>query len=255
MVALPIALTPSFTPHVSSGDTVTVGQVLALKKSSPDESISLTDALGVTAKSVKKYVKVQPGDSVKRGDVLAVKKSLIQELKVLSETEGTITGFERDTGELLIRPLMSDGRERTEKLLSPIAGTVRVCNNEQIVIETEKDVVLGESGVGKSGEGEVITITPTEKTPLLFLLDAGVIGKVLLTEEIDRDSLLKAIGMGVVGVISQTIDPADIAYIQKRNIMTPVLSVTKENQIKIKKWEGKSVYLDGEGMTVLLLHT
>jgi hypothetical protein len=208
-------------------------------------------------KAVGKYVRVQPGDSVKVGDVIAVKKTFVREVKVLSEIEGTVMGYERDSGELLIRPLGMNMSDKGENVVSPIDGIVSVCNNDQIVIQTDKDVIVGERGVGGRAESELVEITSNERsdTALLFSLSVNDIGKVILVQRIDRDTLLKAIGMGVEGIISAEVVDSDMGYLLQRNISTPVLLVSQDSWKKVARWVGKKIYIDGMGKTVLLLHT
>ena len=255
MVSLPFQLTDDYTALVKQGDTIKVGQVLAEKEASDDKKISLAEAFSTKPRSTGKYVRVSAGDQVNEGDVIAVKKTLFREEKVFSEVSGTVVGFERDTGDLVIKS--SEKGEKEKDLVSPIDGTVTVCNNEQIVIETDKDVLVGERGVGSTAEATLLEITPKEgqeNSSLLFALDSQAIGKILLAETVDHDTLFKAIGMGVEGVITREVSDTDMNYLIQRNIATPVILLGHDAWKKVLHWVGKKAYIDGMGKTILFLH-
>lgn len=257
MVSLPFTISPDYTILVKKDDRVKVGQTLAKRLVSNDLPLSLADALSVEPRQSHKYVKVRPGDSVKNGDVLAVKKSFFSEVKVISEVSGTILSFERDRGVLHIKPEGEGRGDKEEKLASPIDGIVSVCNNGQIVIDTDKDVLLAEQGVGGKAEAGlfVVSLPPDAKLEsLVFALDTKCIGKIVLLETVEREALLKAIGMGAEGIITKNISENDLEYLSRRNIPTPVVSVSDEAWKKLVRWNGKQAYLDGVGKTILLLH-
>jgi hypothetical protein len=256
MVLLPITVPHGFEIHVTVGDAVKVGTVLAKQTSQTGSAIPLSDALQIPPRRVAKYLKVKPGDSIATGDVLAEKKSLLSRQKVLSEVSGTVIGFERDNGQLFIKP-EGVADTNTENLISPIVGSVTVCNNDQIVIETEKDILLGSDGIGTSSEGQVITLKEQNGESggsMLVALNATIIDNILLVEESDRDVLLKAIGMGVKGIITGSITEDDMGYLMKRNIVTPVILVDQDALKKLTSWKGKQIHMNGQGKTIVLLH-
>lgn len=257
MVSLPFQLVTGYVPQVKVGDKVKIGTILAKKTANGYKHIILPEALSVKPHSVGKFLKVGPGDSVKEGDTLAVKKSIFREDKVMSEVSGTVIAFERDSGELLIQEAGEKLVSKTDEIRSPIDGEVVLCDNGQIVIETEKDVLLGEHGVGEKAEGSVLKIDfdPEKKnSSLLYSLDASVEGKILLLTVCDRDTLLKAIGMDAKGIITSEINESDLSYLVQRNITTPVIHLSEPEYKKMIKWAAKEVYMDGIGKTVLLLH-
>jgi len=256
MVSLPITVPHGFEIQVAVGDAVKVGSILAKQTAPTGSIIPLSVALHSKPRLIAKYLKVKPGDTITTGDVLAEKKSLLSTQKVLSEINGTVIGFERDNGQLIIKPEgMADAN--TENLISPIVGSVTVCNNDQIVIETDKDILLGSDGIGTSSEGQVIAVKAQNSESggsVLFALDATIIDNILLVPESDRDVLLKAIGMGVKGIITGSITESDMGYLMKRNIVTPVILVDQEALKKLTSWKGKQIHMNGQGKTIVLLH-
>ena len=256
MVSLPITIPQGFEIHVAVGDAVKVGSILATQTAPTGSTIPLSVALQIPPRRVAKFLKVKPGDRIQSGDVLAEKKSLLSAQKVLSEIGGTVIGFERDNGQLIVKPEGAT-ETATQNVISPIVGSVTVCNNDQIVIETDKDILLGSDGIGTSSEGQIIAVTVQNGETggsILFALDATIIDNILLVPESDRDVLLKAIGMGVKGVITGGVQESDMGYLMKRNIATPVILVDQEALKKLTTWKGKQIHMNGQGKTIVLLH-
>jgi len=253
MVLLPFQLESGFTPIVKKGDLVKVGDILAERKNSENQSIPLAKIFGVKPHTAGKFLKVSPGDSITTGEVLAVRKGVFKEDKILSEVTGTVMAYDRSSGELILHPSISG--KKSEELRCPIDGIVSVCNNDQIVVETEKDVVVGERSSGLQAEGIVYkpNIVSGSNT-LLYTLDTQIEGKVLILQSADRDILLKAIGMEVSGILAGEVSESDLSYLSKRNIQTPVIQLSEPELKKVVKWVDKKAYIDASGKTVLLLH-
>jgi hypothetical protein len=147
----------------------------------------------------------------------------------------------------------------TQKILSPIDGVVDLCDNDKILLKTEKDVIIGENGLGENAEGEVLLLigeskNNSEPSPIeLHQLDADCIGKIILGEKFDREVLMKAIGMGVTGIVGLDIEENDISYITDRHLTTPVIKVSAPDFSKLLMWKGKKIYMQGSNKTILLL--
>ena len=74
----------------------------------------------------------------------------------MSPVSGTVFSFDQNEGALVIRT--ADETE-TQDLFSPVDGEVSLCDNEKIVIKTDKSgiLVLKATGEGKL-EGELIAL-------------------------------------------------------------------------------------------------
>lgn len=253
MVLLPFQLDPGFIPNVKKGDLVQVGDILAERKNTDNKAIPLASIFGVKTHAAGKFLKVNPGDSVSVGDILAIRKGVFKEDKVFSEVSGTVMAYDRSSGELILHPSSTSGK-KYEEIRCPIDGIVTVCNNDQIVIETEKDVVVGEKGSGTQAEGILLQPDKVNGSNTIYTLDTQIEGKILALQSSDRDILLKAIGMDVGGILAGEISESDLSYLSKRNIPTPVIQLSETEWKKMVKWVGKKVYVDAAGKTVLLLH-
>jgi hypothetical protein len=254
MPFLPILLSNNFVSAVKVGDIVTVGQVLAKKTKTWEVSINLSDELAVPPHTVIHYVKKNPGDTFDIGEVLALKKNLWGKIvaQITSKSKGIVSRFERDTGELFLIPFSEDFKENEVYLVSPIEGKVALCNNEKILIDTDKNFLEAKKGIGGQDSKEIFVLD-SEDTVELFNLNSKTIGKIVIGHFFPKDTLIKSVSMGISAIIGTKIMDSDIAYLQKRQMSIPIVEVSIEDINKVKHWHGKNAFISGEGKTVILL--
>jgi len=247
MVSLPISLQDGFIPSIKNGDQVVVGQVIASKTDSDEEKINVPKELAIARNKVKKVLKKSPGDEVKEGDIIAQKKSFLgQTVTLRSRVSGTVTRYERDSGNLVIKTGVSS---EPDNLISPVDGIVSLCDNKQIVIDTEKNVLIAEKVVGEKGQGEILLL----KTDDPYHLNTQAIGKIVVGGNLTREMLLKGIGIGVIGLIGSKISDEDLDYLTEKKFKTPVLRIDELSLKKIIEWEGKKAFIDPESYSVIFL--
>lgn len=262
MVTLPIPLPSGYTLKVQPGDSVKTGDTLAEKEAFTELAISIPKVLHLPIKHSARTLKRNPGDAVRKGTVLASKKRSfgLREDTIVSQIDGTFLRYERDTGTMVLIPLDDSDNSIAEGkvLYSPIDGTVEVCDNGKILLQTDKDIILGKEGIGEDFTGSVLNIAQSQEDPegkvQLHFLDSNVIGAIIIGGVFDRDSLLKAIGMGVGGVIAFSIREEDLAHIESRHLTTPIVIVEKDAYLRLLSWNGKKAYIHGSQKTILLLH-
>ncbi len=157
MTSLPVILSSGVESIVKAGDIVNAGQIIAKKATRTDYIVNLAHEFSSSIEKVRKTLRKNPGDNVKEGDVLAVKKNFfnLSEEKLLSRVSGTILRYERDTGNLIISRIPQGN---FPDIVSPVDGTVSICDNDKIVISTDKDVYSGRKGSGGSVTGEVFIL-------------------------------------------------------------------------------------------------
>jgi len=270
MTSLPIQLPKGYTPIVSEKDVVTSGQEIARKEAKKDVLINIPDAFGVPVRQAGKLLKKNPGDSIEIGDIIAKKTGKLGfgEKKLESKINGTILRFERDSGNVVIRlnrtdnlKLITDNKVYKDRngleadvILSPIDGIVSMCNNSQIVIDTDKDIILGLNGFGGSvsAEWQLLPGGIDGEVELLHL-DASCIGKVIIGGLFKTDVLLKAIGMEVAGVIGSEIGEEEYKYIEARHMHTPVVDLSRKDLEAITESKHKKLFMDGITKTILVL--
>ncbi len=256
MPVLPITLTEGYVPIVQLADTVHIGQILATRVKPTEVSVSLAEELGVPVKKVGQYLKKNPGDSVTSGEQIAVKKSFFGkiEAEVISRFSGIVTRFERERGVLSIKP--AGQQIENETLNSPIDGVITLCNNEKILLETDKHFVLGKRGKGDQ-TSQIVRFVHTNKSEAVqsYELDATSIGAIVVGKYFPRELLIKAVSMGVAGIIGAKFLDDDLHYLEERNSTIPYVEIEETDLLKLAHWHGKSAYMHGDGKTIILLHT
>jgi hypothetical protein len=253
MTALPIPLPDGYDTLVSVDDTVTAGQTLATPQKGDEEILDLPQMLNIPKEKVKHVLRKKPGDNVEEGDVIAQKKSFLglDQDTVVSKVSGIITRYERFTGSLIIQ---TSTPSHTKKIVSPVDGKVTLCNNEQIVIQTPKHVVLGKNGWGSKRRARLFILEASfshGKTNVLYHLDNHAIGKVVVGKKFTREMLMKGAGLGIKGIICLHIAPEDREYIQGREQSMPIIQVTDDGIKEVLTFQAAA--LDGELKTIVQL--
>lgn len=246
MTTLPIILPDGFTPDVNVGDNIIIGQTIASKKSTGEEIVNIQQELSVSRSQVKKILKKSPGDSVSIGDILAQKKSFFGGVTTLrSKAEGTVVRYERDSGNLVIK---TGSDSVISSLFSPVDGSVSLCNNKEIKIDTDKNVFIGIDSTGTNGEGKVLILRESDP----YYLNSQCIDKIIVGQSFSREMLLKGIGIGVTGIIGTDISEKDLEYLNDKRFKAPVIKVDDKSLDKIIEWSGKKVFLDAEKRSIIL---
>lgn len=255
MTALPIDLPEGFSPLVSVGDTVTPGQTIAQKATPKDEVVNILQGLRISRSQAKKMLKKGPGERINPGDIIAVKKNLFGKVTatITSSISGEILRYERDTGNLIVR---TDQEASSLELISPVAGTISLCNNREIVIETEDALVSGGVSLGTTGEGDLSILeesfSDNGTESILFYLDNRAVEKIVLVQTLTRDILTKGDSIGVAGFLTVLIDNDEIEHFQQRKFKLPVLEVDEEIVEKLQEWKSKKVMIDTKSRAIIL---
>lgn len=235
---------------VSANDKIAVGKIIAEKRSSGIEKvIHLSQIFGLLPKDISKTLKKHLGDGILKGDVLAEKKGNLGmgSKKIISEFSGTIIRINEESGDLIIHEAGEEAGLVT--LVSPVDGTVDFCDNEKIVIKTDKDAILAEDGLGKEKEGELLYLENAQEEHLSREIEE----KIVLTKTIDRVAIFKAIGLDSAGIITQNLEGIDFIELSGKNIETPIMILNEDNFKRLVKAKGKKVYLGGKDKSIVIL--
>ena len=247
MTALPINLPDGFSSSVKVGDKVTVGQTIASQSTFDEEIINIPKELSIKKSLVKKFLKKSPGEGIKVGDLIAEKKSLFGSgIRITSSVEGTVARYERDTGDLVIK---KSKKSVFSNIISPVDGIVAICNNNQIVINADKNVLIGNNAAGVNGQGVVFILKKDDP----YFLDSSTIGKIVVGESFTREMLLKGIGIGVLGIVGENINDIDIDYLNEKKFKIPVIKLDNKNLKTIIEWNAKKVFLNPELKSIIFL--
>lgn len=174
------------------------------------------------------------------------------------EDVGKVDTREEVKGDAISKEPEASSQIRSESsqdtILSPLDGTVSMCNNGQIVIDTDKDILIGNEGCGQSVTGELYRLAGgSDEKVELHHLTPECIGKIVLGRSFGRDELVKAIGIGVIGVIGTEILQKDLTHISEKNMVTPVVVLAKDDAKNLSKMKYKNVFIDGQSKTILIL--
>lgn len=261
MTRLPILIPEDFYPVVQINDKVTPHQTIAKRKVS-EQAINIAGLLSADSNSLRKMVKKNPGDQVAPGDVLAKKQTLLglKHEAIHSKVAGQVARFERDSGTLVLSVdnTKADTISEKDQLFSPVEGTVTLCDNNEIVINTDQDVVIGTKGYGGIRDGiltSVITTDPAsfDKTVMSDAIDGTIANKILLSGLVPQNTLVKALAIGIVGIITTQLTEEIITYLEEKNMHTPVIEIKKDDIQRLLTWAGKKICISGSTNVIMLL--
>jgi len=253
MILLPVLLPEGFKAKVTVGDKLAVGDAIAVatseKNNASENTVNVAFYFDIPSEDIHKFLKKNLGDAILEGDLLAEKKSGFSKTpkKLISQFSGTITKIDKTNGDVGIRGSSEKGS--FDEIISPVAGTVDICNNEKIVIKTDQDTTLALDGLGEGAEGELLYIKQVEEASL----GRQVTDRILLTSVIDKVSLFKAIGLDAIGIITQNLEDTDFIELTSKNLKTPVMTVAEEEFKKLVKEDGKQIYIGGKDKTIAIL--
>lgn len=272
MTSLPVRLPSGFTPLVHEGDTVTIAQPLARRILAKEMFLNIPKLLGCNPAAIKTALLKKPGDTVMKGDILAEKQTFFSKKQIRSNVTGTITRYERSTGSLVLRvndtpeytttlsiqegALQTDASgEAVEDLLrSPLDGLITLCNNEQIVIKTDKNVLSSNASTGIKAQGTLTALTGSQSEAVTVGdITTDIIDSVLLGGQFSREVLQKALGMDVLGIIGTDVTDSDMEYFSQKQMQTPLLRVSEDVYEVLRRWDKKPVFIDGSTGAIVLL--
>lgn len=248
MSLLPIIFPKDSTVKVKVGDKVSSGQILAQTKGKTEEDIiHLVKDFGIPLNSFALTLKKNLGDSVNEGDIVAVKKGIlgISSTKVISKFTGTVVKIDEATGDVYLRNV---GNAAPEPVISPVDGTVEICNNDKIVIKTDKKTFVAKDGLGKDGSGQILAMEYMDANKL-----SQIGGKIVAIRVADKVSLFKLIGLDASGIITTQFEDTDFVDLSEKNLLVPVLSVSDEDFKALEKLEEKKAYLNAENKSIVIL--
>lgn len=249
MTLLPILLPDESRVEVSVNDKLTAGQVIAKKGGvSTEEIIHVSQSLNIPLKKFKNCLKKNLGDSIEEGEIIAVKKGHlgIGGKKLISKFSGTVINIDEGKGDVYIKT--GSGRKE-EEIISPVDGTVDFCDNEKIVVKTDGEVVLAQDGLGNEQTGELLYIENFDPNKLT----GKISGRVILTKNMDKASLFKAIGLNAAGVITCGLEDTDFIDLEDKRIDASVLILAQDNFNKLEKYKNKKVFLGGKNKIIVIL--
>jgi len=273
MTSLPVTIPEGFTIVVKKGNKVEKKDLLAKAPDGTSAKVSevvidLTAIFNLSPSTVRKYLLKGPGDRIEAGDIIAsrVRTLGIKKDQIVAHFSGTILRFDRGEGRLIIsRDDIETLEVESLDILSPLAGSIRLCNNNLIVIETgdaEKESLevisppskekAEDIGVGGKVTGMVMALAPSGKGDIVgsSQITKETIGKVLLLPDIEKDAIAKAAAIGVAGILGTELSKDLFEYIKDRKIDIPLIAVDQEKGKKLVKSK-KPITINGSYRTIV----
>jgi hypothetical protein len=252
MTILPIRLPADVEVLIKKGEAVTKGQVLAKtpENQNPPHEISLTNLLHVSSRDAGKYLLKQPGESVQVGDILARKSGFLSHTEIKSQVEGIVDRYDRGEGVLVIKKIIV-GDGLIHEITAPIEGTIEDVSSEQISLKTEKDVMAGVKGTGTSVQAEKMTLEEKDGGDGFYTVDIKAIDKIVIIPQVSKDTVMKASGIGVKGIVTKEISEADFSYIHERVEDFPLVQVEESVYDDLCKSKISALFLSGKEKIII----
>lgn len=251
MTNLPIPIPQGFKLQVKEDQKISAGDTIAVKEDfSSDLLINIAQDLGIDPKKVPQSLSKKPGDRVEAGDLIAKKGGILGSREIHSRVSGTIVKLSEEEGTIVVRTDSALNEDSQIKISSPVDGIVISCDNDKVVLKTDKETILAEKGSGETGFGETLVIS--QEVVDQKEIDDKVSGKILIAKSITREAAAKAIGLGALGIISQKVSGEYIESLREKMIKTPVLTVSPEGYKKISGKHGK-IIADANNLAIVIL--
>ncbi len=251
MTLLPVLLPQGYKTKVAVGEKITAGKVLAEKTvSGKDEVIHLAKDLNISPKKALNSLKKSLGSKVSKGDVIAIKKGKlgIGKKQLISEFDGTLIKLEEETGDLFVRVSVKE-EVVGEPLVSPVDGEVDFCNNEKIVLKTEKAAIIAEKTSGDSVKGKLLVLDKKEIEDEDIKKEVNE--KIIAGKSFDLAAIFKIYAIGGLGVITINDETKTENQVLEKKLSKAFFLVSKQNYEKIEKLNGKEILLETENKAIM----
>ncbi|MBI1863235.1 hypothetical protein HYS00_03885 [Candidatus Microgenomates bacterium] len=160
------------------GDTVDFDTPLTKKTFSQQDTIALSDHLGIPPKSIFMHLHKVVGEPIKKHETLAEKKTMFGMKKFVSEYEGIIKEINHQDGTLVVETYS----ESAEVTYSHFKGTIESIESNMITLRVNKfkEYPLKEVSMDFGGK----TMIVEDSIPLSTLTHDDVAGNVIITKAI-----------------------------------------------------------------------
>lgn len=228
------------------------------------QTIKLAETLGVEAKEVPNFFRLQIGDPIEKDQVVAETKGFLfgwGKATVASHSSGTVESISEITGNVLVRE-----PSIPVNMSAYINGRiVKVIPEEGVVVETRGAMVQGIFGVGgeRNGVIRIAVESPSELLDVQHIQDSDQ-GKILVGGSgVTYDALVRANEVQVAGIVVGAIRDVDlikflgydigVAITGQEEINTTIIATEGFGKLNmaertfklLKSIEGRSASLNG----------
>lgn len=240
---------------VKKGEKLDPETVLAETETSPGyRKVKITDILGVKSQDIAKFLKREAGGKIYRGEIIAEKPGTFGLGKkiITSPVDGIVKEINKDEGTVTIEYLPTPA-----KIASVIPGEVMdISDKSKIKVLANVSQIHGVLGIGRERSGFIKVPVKPDDFLLPHNLDAScqkaiVVGGAIIS----RDTLEKALAIGVSGIITGGIHVKDFESVGGRKIL-PINNLNSDVGLTILVTEGYGRIPMGEDIwsTLFLLN-
>lgn len=253
MTNLPIPIPQGFNIVVKADQKISSGDVIAISEdASSDLSINVAADLEIDPKKVAQTLSKKPGDRIEEGDLIAKKGGILGSKEIHSKVSGTFVKLNEEDGTIVVRTDGALDENSQVNISSPVDGSIVSCDNDKVVLKTDKEAILATEASGENAFGETLVFERGEVEAKD--IDDKVAGKIVVAKMFSRDACAKAMGLGTLGLIAEKIGGEYIESLREKKVKIPVLILTSENYKKLaqKKSAGK-IIADAKNLVVIKL--
>jgi hypothetical protein len=247
------------TPSVKEGDKVEAESVVAhCEVSAGQRLVKVAHMIGVSRRSVKKYLLRSIGDRIYQGEIIARKKGVlgVGKKELRSPVDGVITDVDQN-GDIIVKFLPLPVR-----LVAGAPGMVVNIREDSITVRTFGTEIKGASGLGKAREGILKIIAKPNEFIIPQKIDASCQGRIVIGGSyLNRAAIEKALTVGVKGIVVGGIDYRDFVSLGINSDVGITIIVTegfgnvtmgKDIYEAFNKLNDKFAFINGLDRTVLV---
>ncbi len=243
------SLTGKGTLTAIKNEEVTPADILGASNISAGFSvIDLAKILGESPKDASKYLQKKIGTPVYNKELIALKKGLLSKVEVIAPTDGIIESYDEASGRLLLR-----FKEKEIPLTAGVFGIVDDVDHTsgEVTIRTQVTEILGLFGSGKERSGPLEILGGQGSLVSTSQMKPELKGHIVVTGAlIYGDSLKKALGLGINGLVSGGFNLAD--YVAITGSVYPKKRLGSDVGISLVATEGFGPLMIGDDVFNLL---
>ncbi len=176
------------------------------------DQINATNLLGGDPEDLRNFLIVDLGQPIKKGDIFAQNKGFfgtgLFKTSLRMPFDGAVESVSKITGNVILR-----AKPIPVEVTAYLAGEVtEVVPEEGVVVESNATFIQGIFGIGGERFGEIVIVTPEQKSDLTEdLIHEDHRGKVLVcSRKVTAKAFNKAIDVGAKGIVGGGIDDRDL---------------------------------------------
>lgn len=245
-------------PHDSLGQYILSGGF---------STVGISKILGVSPRDGLNYLQKKIGENIYQGELLAFKQGMFSKKNITAPTDGVLDYYDQNTGDLRLK--LSSRKQPLPSGVFGIVDDVDIKRNE-VLIKAMVTEIYGLFGSGKERDGFLTIIGGRDQLVSRASITPQLSKHIIVTGSlIYGDTLKKAVGIGISGVISGGLNARDFKSISgsidsRKRIGTDVgitlvstegfsaLPIGEDIFSELLKYDGKFIFISGNSPKIML---